>query len=269
MKNMPENAWDLLDRPEITRCLFHPRSEELILHGMSPDRDIFIPVKDDAVIGACFHMCQKNGANILFFHGNGEIVADYQEMGEIYNRMGINFLAADYRGYGRSTGSPSVSAMMRDSHTIFAFTCNWLKEREYTGPLIVMGRSLGSASALELAHACGDQMHGLIVESGFAFAIPLLRRLGVPFTATSFEEKQGFANLEKIRNFDRPVLIIHAAHDHIIPFSDGQTLYDACGSADKTLLRIPGADHNTLLHAGFSEYMKAVKTLAEKAELRI
>lgn len=267
MKNMPEDRWSLLDHAEITRYLFHPRSEDLILHGMSPERDIFIPVGANAMIGACFHTVSKDGANILFFHGNGEIVADYYDLGEIYNRMGINFLAADYRGYGRSTGSPCVSAMMRDCHSIFAFTRNWLKENAYTGPLIVMGRSLGSASALELADAYRDQMDALIVESGFAFAIPLLRLLGVSFSAIAFEEKQGFANLEKIRNFGRPVLLIHAEHDHIIPFSDGQALYDACGSSDKTLVRIPGADHNTLLHAGFSAYMKAVKTLTEKAAL--
>ncbi len=265
MKNIQENRWSLLDSHEITRCLFHPRSEDLILYGMSPERDIFIPVEDNAVIGACFHMNRKEGANILFFHGNGEIVADYHDLGEIYNSMGINFLAVDYRGYGRSGGSPCASAMMRDCHTIFEFTCNWLKENSYTGPMIVMGRSLGSASALELADAYRNQMDGLIVESGFAFAVPLLRMLGVPFRATDFDERQGFANLEKIRGFDKPVLIIHAQYDHIIPFSDGQALYDACGSSDKTLLRIPDADHNTLLHAGFSAYMKAVKTLTEKA----
>ncbi|MGE0086528.1 MAG: alpha/beta hydrolase [Desulfococcaceae bacterium] len=265
MKNIPENRWSLLDSPEITQCLFHPRSEDLILYGMSPDRDIFIPVEDNAVIGACFHMSRKEAANILFFHGNGEIVADYHDMGEVYNRMGINFLAADYRGYGRSDGSPCASAMMRDCHTIFEFTCNWLKENAYTGPMIVMGRSLGSASALELADAYREQTDGLIVESGFAFAVPLLRLLGVNVSAIGLEEEQGFANLEKIRGVDKPVLIIHAERDHIIPFSDGQALYDACGSPDKTLLRIPDADHNTLLHAGFSAYMKALKTLTEKA----
>lgn len=268
MKNIPENRWSLLDTPEITKSLFHPRSEDLIMHGMSPDRDIFIHVENNSVIGACFRMIRKDGANILFFHGNGEIVADYYDMGEIYNRMGINFLAADYRGYGRSDGSPCVSAMMRDCHTVFEFTRNWLKENSYTGPMIVMGRSLGSASALELAASYRDRIDGLIVESGFAFAIPLLRLLGVPSSSMSFEEKQGFANLEKIRDVDKPVLIIHAERDHIIPFSDGQALYDACGSPDKTLLRIPGADHNTLLHAGFSAYMNAVKTLTEKAAFR-
>ena len=46
--------------------------------------------------------------SILFFHGNGEIVADYDDLGPLYNRMGINFLAADYRGYGRSTGRPTT-----------------------------------------------------------------------------------------------------------------------------------------------------------------
>ncbi|MCK7515883.1 MAG: lysophospholipase [Desulfobacterales bacterium] len=85
--------------------------------------------------------------NILFFHGNGEIVDDYDDLGPFYNRLGINFLAVDYRGYGNSTGKPTTSAMLADCHVIFKFVNDWLREKGYTGALIVMGRSLGSASA--------------------------------------------------------------------------------------------------------------------------
>jgi fermentation-respiration switch protein FrsA (DUF1100 family) len=126
-----------------------------------------------------------------------------------------------------------------------------------------MGRSLGSASALELASRYGDEIPGLILESGFAYAAPLLSLLGVDVAAIGFEETSGFRNIDKIRSVAGNCLVIHAERDHIIPFSDGKALYDACGAEHKTLLKIPGANHNDLLYAGFTEYMNAVRRLID------
>lgn len=257
--------YSALDRPDVSGTLFHPRSEGLIWGGMTIDRDVFIPVDAGVKIGGCFHTAGLSAPCILFFHGNGEIVADYDDLAGMYNQRGINFLAVDYRGYGRSDGRPSATSMVRDAHMIFDFTRQWLRERKYTGPLIVMGRSLGSASALELASHYGTDMDGLIVESGFAWTLPLLELLGTDIDDIGLSESDGFGNIEKIKNFAGPLLVIHAEQDHIIPFSDGQDLYDACASADKTLLRIPNANHNDLLYAGFDEYMAAVEALAFKS----
>jgi fermentation-respiration switch protein FrsA (DUF1100 family) len=195
---------------------------------------------------------RPDGVNILFFHGNGEIVADYDDLGPLYNKRGINFLAADYRGYGRSNGQPTVGAMMADSHIILQYAKQWLQTNAYGGPLVVMGRSLGSAPALELAAAHGDTIAGLIIESGFALATPLLRLLGVDVARIGFNEDKGFGNLDKIRRYKGPTLIIHAQHDHIIPFSDGQALHDASGSAKKRLLRIDHADHNDIFYRAWT-----------------
>jgi fermentation-respiration switch protein FrsA (DUF1100 family) len=230
---------------------------------MSDRKDILIPVQEDIAIGARFHMAEKSGGNILFFHGNGEIVADYDELGVVYNQMGINLLAVDYRGYGRSGGKPTVTAMMQDCHLIFHFVRKWLQQNNYTGPILLMGRSLGSASVLELAAAYKNLIDGLIVESGFAYAGPLLTLLGIDFAALGFKEEKGFRNVDKIKNFDKPTLIIHAEYDHIIPYSDGQTLYDACPSEDKKLLKIPGANHNDIFMRGLQEYLAAVKNIVE------
>ena len=186
---------------------------------------------DNVVVGARFHPAAATAPTILFFHGNGEIVADYDELAPFYQRQGVNFFPVDYRGYGRSTGDPTVSAMMRDCHEIFRFARQWLPEMGYPGPLVVMGRSLGSASALELAAAYPDQVAALIVESGFAYAGPLLQLLGVNLAAIGFKETAGFRNIDKIRAYPGPTLIIHAEHDHIIPLSDGQALYDAAGAS--------------------------------------
>ncbi len=253
--------YSVLDRPEVIHFLFHPRSEMEGDVSAGNARDVMIPVEKEIALGGRFHMTGSSDPNILFFHGNGEIVSDYDDLGPIYNRLEINFLPVDYRGYGRSDGIPTVTAMMRDSHAVLEFTRNWLQSEGFTGPLILMGRSLGSASVLELVSRYPDAVDGLIVESGFAYAAPLLELLGIDIRSIGFEEKDGFRNLDKIGTFDGPTLIIHAQNDRIIPVSDGETLYSACNAADKILLKIPGANHNDLLHIGFTEYMRAVKNL--------
>lgn len=263
--NISKIDYSGLDRPDILTFLFHPRPEWGDPGSGDRGEDLLIPVEMDAVVGARFHMEEESAPNILFFHGNGEIVADYDELGSAYNRIGINFLPVDYRGYGRSTGQPTITAMMRDSHLIFDFVKKWLLDKGYRGPLILMGRSLGSASVLELASHYKDQIAGLIVESGFAFSGPLLQLLGINLKVINFSEEMGFGNLDKIQRFDKPTLIIHAELDQIIPFSDGQALYDASPSSDKTLLKIPNANHNDIFMRGFSEYMAAVRTLAQKS----
>ncbi|CAB1061753.1 Hydrolase, alpha/beta fold family [Olavius sp. associated proteobacterium Delta 1] len=264
--------YSALDRPEVLMFLFHPRAESgspFQAAGSQPApagrKDIMIPVADDVSIGTRFHMAEKTGANLLFFHGNGEIVADYDELGGVYNQMGINFLAVDYRGYGRSAGKPTVSAMMQDCHAIFDFVCNWLQENDFSGPIILMGRSLGSASALELAAAYRKVVDGLIIESGFAYAGPLLQLLGIDLEALGFKEEKGFGNIAKVKKFNKPTLIIHAEYDHIIPFSDGQALFQACPSDSRTFLKIPGANHNDIFMRGLQEYLAAVGKLVDSA----
>jgi pimeloyl-ACP methyl ester carboxylesterase len=261
MEDFSKTNYPFLDMPEILMYIFHPRPESGISNESSAVSSVMIPVGEGISIGGRFHMDKKESPNILFFHGNGELASDYEELGPIYNQIGSNFLPVDYRGYGRSTGTPGASAMMKDSHVILKFIHTWLSDRGFTGPLILMGRSLGSASVLELAASYPDKIKGLIIESGFAFTGPLLSLLGVNLKATSFDEKHGFRNLDKIKTYKGPTLIIHAEMDQIIPFSDGQALFDASPAEKKTLLKINNANHNDIFLHGFQEYMASVDDL--------
>ena len=250
--------YEILDTPEILSLLFHPRPE---LGTATPEKgvsEVQIPVGDDVTLGARFHHAGKTAPTILFFHGNGEIVADYDEIAALYMKKDINFFPLDYRGYGRSTGNPTVTSMMQDCHAVFEFVRTWLEDGKYTGPLVVMGRSLGSASALELASHYQDLISGLIIESGFAYLLPLLRLIGVSLGDKDIPEEVNTENLEKIRTIDIPTLIIHAQYDHIIPFSDGRALYEASGVKEKRMLTIPGADHNTVFVRGYHAYLGAI-----------
>ncbi len=218
--------YSCLDVPEVLSRLFHPRPE--YADSPSSARELTIPVAPGVAVGGRFYTAVPSSPTLLFFHGNGEIVADYEDLGPIYARLGLNFLPVDYRGYGRSTGTPTVAAMMADCHVILAFVRDWLREHKFTGPLAVMGRSLGSASALELAAAHPEQLAGLIIESGFAWATPLLRLIGVDVQALGYKEDEGFRHVDKIRRWTKPLLVIHADHDQIIPVAEGIALYEAC-----------------------------------------
>jgi len=253
------------DRPEILQFIFHPRPEASSSTPKPGVTEFMIPVDPDVKVGARFYPAKPNDPTILFFHGNGEIVADYEDVAQWYTMLGFNFLPVDFRGYGRSTGSPSVTTMMHDCHKVLAYVEKWLSENGYTGPLIVMGRSLGSASALELAAHYEEKIDGLIIESGFAYALPLLRLLGIDTDVYNLTEEKGFRNLDKIRNFKKPTLVIHAEYDHIIPFGDGQALSDASPAKYNKLLKIPKADHNTLFAHGMQAYLEAIKNLTDAA----
>lgn len=260
--------YSLLDQPEALAVIFHPRSELTAPPSLEGVSDHLIPVATDVSVGARFFAPHAAGANLLFFHGNGEIAADYDELGPLFNSMGINFMAADYRGYGRSNGHPTVSHMMADCHIVLDYLLDWCKQNGLTGSIIVMGRSLGSASALELAAARKDQINGLIIESGFAYAADLLRVLGVDPDQLGLSEDTGFLNLFKIAQYQGPTLIIHAEFDHIIPYTDAEALFEQSTSTGKHLLCIDGANHNDILMRGFQPYMQALRDLVEAIQAR-
>jgi pimeloyl-ACP methyl ester carboxylesterase len=248
-----------LDRPEVSERLFFPQPawREPVVRERA--RDVLIPVAPGVVIGARYHLGDRGGPALLFFHGNGETVDDYDETAALYTRLGWSFLPADYRGYGHSTGQPSVSTMLADAHAVLDHARVWLRDEGCTGPLVVMGRSLGSASALELAAAHADVVAGLVIESGFAHSQTLLDLVGLDMERAGVTEAEGFRHLEKIAGFTKPTLVIHAENDEILPFADGRDLYAAAGAAQKRLLTIRGAGHNDIFFVGLAEYLQALR----------
>ena len=107
---------------------------------------------------------------ILYFHGNGEIASDYDTIAPFYTRLGITLFVIDYRGYGLSDGSPSGLRPDRGCLEAYTRAPEMLAERGLeTRPLFVMGRSLGSAAAIEIVFRAKEQVAGLIIESGFAY----------------------------------------------------------------------------------------------------
>ena len=247
-----------LDQPRSLQYIFHPRKENAS-HPPAGAVDYAIKVAEGVTIGCRFYIASLKAPSILFFHGNGEIVGDYDDIGPAYNQYGLNLLAVDYRGYGTSSGTPTVTAMLKDSHVLFKAVQEWLKKKGMQGKLWIMGRSLGSASALELASEYETDTAGLIIESGFAYTVPLLDFLGVDTKALNITEADCFRHIEKIKAVRKPTLIIHAQHDQFIPISDAEDFLKHSPAQKKALKIIPRADHNTILMIAGRNYFETIK----------
>ncbi len=258
----------VLDRPEILNILFHPRPAP---DAAPPEgaEDINIAAPDGVSLGCRFYPASKNMAHILFFHGNGEIAADYDAVGPVYRDYGLNFIVADYRAYGKSTGTPTVTAMLSDAHLILDGVRDRMNRDGRSGSLWLMGRSLGSAPALELAAARPEGISGLIIESGFAGTVSLLSHLGIDAEALGLKESAVFSNADKIACYKGPTLIIHAQYDHIIPLDHGKTLYKNSPSKNREMEVVANADHNTVMIMAGHAYFKRISDFIRQTENRI
>ena len=124
-----------------------------------------------------------------------------------------------------------------------------------------MGRSLGSASAIEIAATYQDQIGRLILESGFAYTYELLTRLGVPRSVLPEEREEDVSAIPLMNQINVPTLVIHGENDFIIPVKNAYALYENVACDKKKLLIIPNAGHNDLLLVGFQQYMEAVEAI--------
>ncbi len=97
----------IFDHPLITERYFYPREAAF-------ENPFWIDCSDARLACYCHHK-YPGAKTIIFFHGNGEVVADYIDLYvPVFDRMGFNILLAEYRGYGMSTGTPALAAMQED-----------------------------------------------------------------------------------------------------------------------------------------------------------
>ena len=256
---MAGKTYDVLDRPEVLGVLFYPRREIGVPHLPPGVHAVRVPVADGIALGGKLFVAAPRAPLLLFFHGNGEIASDYDTIASFYTDLGLSLLVVDYRGYGASEGVPSATALVDDAVIAFDRIGEICAERGLEPERIyVMGRSLGSAAAIEVAARAGDGLAGLILESGFAYSFPLIERIGFLQLPDAYEERDGFGNLAKIDRIALPTLIIHGERDWIIPIGDARALYETSPAPAKKLVKIPGAGHNDLMMLGRRLYFGAI-----------
>ena len=100
--------YDVLDNPVLARFMFYPRADRRPAPPGS--RDVIVEADDGVALGGRLYMADAAGPSILYFHGNGEVVSDYDDIAPLYAELGVNLLVTDYRGYGTSAGRPTTTS---------------------------------------------------------------------------------------------------------------------------------------------------------------
>ncbi len=252
-----------IDKTSALEYIFYPRDT----YNPCPYYafDVPVPVDTDASISCRFFKAQEDWPWILFFHGNGEVVSDYDEIAPFYFKRKINLVVADYRGYGQSTGIPTLTDMYNDAHMIFRATKQELANKGLQDKFWVMGRSLGSLSALNLAFHYQDRIPGIIIESGFACVTRIMTHLAIPSEGADLATIDADC-VEILRTLTLPTLIIHGEYDNIVPFREAEDIFENIASSDKKLLTIPLADHNDVMFVGLNDYFKAIREFIERTQ---
>jgi fermentation-respiration switch protein FrsA (DUF1100 family) len=188
---------------------------------------------------------------LLWFHGNaGNVLHRWRDFARFVSRERIRVLIVDYRGFGRSEGSPDEEGLYRDA----AAALDFLVDRGTPSQEItLLGRSLGGAVAIELASR--RPVKGLILESTFTSAPDMARDM-LPFFPASWFIRSRFPNLERIRKLTVPILMFHGREDRIVPIAHGERLAAATVSEHRF---VPvEAGHNDLSERMGDEYFELV-----------
>ena len=173
-------SYDKLDIPSILQYIYYPRSDHTPPPPGCECFDIEVDRDQQVSIGCRFYSRNREWPLLVYFHGNGEVAADYDDIANLYLARSINLFVADFRGYGSSSGQPTIVSQLGDAPLIFKRAIELLREREYTGRAFIMGRSMGSLSALEIVAHNPDGPAGLILESGFFCISRLLKLFNLP-----------------------------------------------------------------------------------------
>jgi fermentation-respiration switch protein FrsA (DUF1100 family) len=203
-------------------------------------------------------------AYVLFCHGNAEHVGYLGELlAELRDEFGASALAFDYRGYGRSQGRPNEQGVLADGRAAQA----WLAQRAGVrqNEIVLMGRSLGGAVAVDLAARNGAR--GLVLENTFT-TLPDLAAHHYPWLPVRWLMRSRFDSLSKIASYDGPLLMTHGVADEVAPYDLGRRLFEAAPGRHKRFVPIPGARHNDprspQFHAALHEFLASLPPMANR-----
>ena len=212
-------------------------------------------------------------ATVLYFGGNGYSVAQSGERTSgVYRDLPVNLVLVDHRGYGGSTGSASVSALMSDALEVY----DAVRADSTLGdlPVVVHGHSLGSFMAGGVADR--RTLDGLVLESTVttaeAWTAYLRSQQSWWIRAVVWRVKpggtlRGLGNAGPVSRLDEPVLFVVGEDDDVTPPMFSRELYEAAGQADgRRLLVVSGRGHMNA--ADSPEFRAAVADLLELIQVR-
>ncbi len=214
-----------------------------------PYEEFFITANDGAKLNVVYFQQEHTKGAILYFHGNSGNISNLGHVANLIYGKGYDLFLFDYRTYGKSTGKISEKALKEDAQLLYEFALRTYKEDN----IIIYGRSLGTAIASGLAAANHPQK--LILESPFYSGVEI-GKYRFPFLPVQWLSRYKFPTSEYVQKINCPIFILHGTEDSVVPFEQGQRLFDAVPGKNKNLFTIEGGDHKYLY--GFDSFAKGI-----------
>ncbi len=217
--------------------------------------DIYLDTRDGVRLHGWYIPHEKAEEVVLFLHGNGGNISHRGDSIEIFHRLGLNLLIIDYRGYGKSEGSPDEQGLYEDARTAWRYLVG---ARQFRGDQItIFARSIGTAVATQLAAELAMKRgpEKLILESAFSRSRDMADRM-LPLISRLVVMRYPFDSMGRIQDINARLLMLHSPDDEIIPYSMGERLYRAANQP-KQFVRLRG-DHNHGFMLSQPEYEHAL-----------
>jgi hypothetical protein len=224
---------------------------------------------DHLVLSGWYIPARNADFTLLFCHGNGGNIAYTLDSINIFNELGFNCLAFDYRGYGNSQGKPTEEGTYIDAQAAY----DWLIKEKKLKPadIIIFGRSLGGSIAAHLAS--NVEAKGLVIESCFTSYADIGQKF-YPYMMVRPFARYGFKTIDYIKEVNCPILFIHSRNDEVVPFEFGLRLY-AAANEPKEFIEIFGSHNDGFLYSGLiyreglSNWMKFLKNYQQQTAAKI
>lgn len=234
------------------KLIFFPTAGDV---GTAPGEDVTLTAADGVKIHAWWFPHPQARATILHLHGNAGNLSDRRDLVRDLQGLGVNVLAIDYRGYGKSDAkSPTEKGVNLDARAAW----DWLLTKTTADKIVIHGESLGGGPACELSStvACG----GLIIQSTFTSAPDMAPRV-LPWFP-KFLVRTQFNNLEKVAKIPCRKLFLHSQADEIIPFEMGEKLF-AAAAEPKQSVWFTGCGHNEMPISRRKKYYSTLAAFLE------
>ena len=217
---------------------FPDRSQYLTPDRLNLDyRDLYLESVDGEKLHAWWLPAQGEAdGTVYFLHGNAGNISSHIFAVDWLPAEGYNVLLLDYRGFGKSTGSPDLEGALTDAET----GLRWLAAHHGDQPIVMIGQSLGGGLAMPLAQQWGERneqpaLAGLVLDSTFTGFRRIAREklsdlwltwpLQVPLSWTIPDEYEGIDRIAAISPV--PLLIFHSVRDGVVPYHHGTELFTA------------------------------------------
>ncbi len=186
---------------------------------------------------------------ILFFHGNGEVLAWRVPRFRALVADGTGLVALSFRGYAGSSGTPSEAGLVADGEAAYQFAATLYPPDR----IVPFGYSLGSGVAVAIAarHPVG----GLILEAPYTSTVDVAAA-AFPYLPVRWLLRDRYQSDRRIGAVRAPVLVMHGEKDRVIPIGFGERLF-ALANEPKRMVRFPDADHAYSDDAGILAAAKA------------